>query len=66
MNETRSVVSETETASATSCSLSLLDVLKAPAASYLSRKRLIARNPPHGKKLRPRSFSFNQKNIKPS
>jgi len=38
-NKTRSDGSETETASTTSSSLSLLDVLKAPIASDLSRKR---------------------------
>ena len=59
--------SGTETASATDSTISLLDVLKAPTASDLSRKRSIVRNPPFGKKKsRPRSASFDPKNIKPT
>ena len=47
--------------------MSLLDVLKAPTVSDLSRKRSIARNPPCGKRRsRPRSTSFDPKNVKPS
>ena len=63
---TRSL-SDTETASATSSTVSLLDVLKAPTVSNLSRKRSVARNPPCGKRRsRPRSTSFDPKNVKPS
>ena len=71
MSETRSETarsggSGTETASATSSSVTLLDILKAPTASDLSRKRSVARNPQCGKKRsRARSNSFNPKTIKP-
>ena len=59
--------SGTETASVTSSSRSLLDVLKAPTASDLSRKRFVARNPPCGKKKsHPSTASFDPANIKPS
>ena len=62
---TRSL-SDTETASATSSTVSLLDVLKASTVSDLSRKRSIARNSPCGKRRsRPRSTSFDPKNVKP-
>ena len=56
-----------KTASVTSSSRSLLDVLKAPTASDLSTKRSVARNPPCGKKKsRPRTASFDPANIKSS
>ena len=60
MIETRSADgSGTETASVTSSSRCLLDVLMAPTASDLSRKRSVAKNPPCGKKKsRPRTAIF--------
>ena len=45
---------------------SLLDVLKAPTRSSLSRKRTIARNPPHGKRKSRGSFTNDPKSIKPA
>ena len=59
---TSTISSETWRSSAQS----LLDVLKAPTRSSLSRKRTIARNPPHGKRKSRGSFTNDPKSIKPA
>ena len=45
---------------------SLLDVLKAPPRSSLSRKRTIARNPPRGKRISRGSSTNDPKSVKPA
>ena len=59
---TSTISSETRTSSAQS----LLDVLKAPTRSCLSRKRAIARNPPRGKQKSQGSSANDLKSVKPA
>ena len=58
--------SRTEASETSSSTVSLLSILKAPTRSELSRKRLMARNPPRGKrKCRGKSI-HDPTNIKPT
>ena len=63
---TSTSTSTTSSEAQTSSAQSLLDVLKAPPRSSLSRKRTIARNPPRGKRKSRGSSTNDPKSVKPA
>ena len=68
-NGTTSTQSSTGTTGCNMCTSStqsLLDILKSPAQSSLSRKCVVARNPPHGKQKSWGSSTNDPKSVKPA